>query len=56
MTSAAITHRARVLAHYNTADQLRARLSAVLQQHPGEHDTAATLREAIALRSARGQA
>lgn len=56
MTCSTITHRARVLAHYNTAEQLRARLSQVLQQCPGEHDTAATLREAIALRSARGLA
>lgn len=56
MTSATITHRARILAHYNTSSQLRARLCAVLQQCPGERDTAATLREAIALRSARGLA
>jgi hypothetical protein len=56
VTPSTITHRAKVLAHYNTVARLRGRLAAVLAQCPSEHDTAATLREAIAIRSARGAA
>jgi hypothetical protein len=54
VTPSTITHRAKVLAHYNTVARLRQRLADVQRHCPGEHDTAATLREAIAIRSARG--
>lgn len=54
MTSSQITRRAKVLAACNTADTLRQRLAAMQRVQHAPAD-AAVLREAIALKSARGQ-
>jgi len=48
--------RARRLASMNSTAELSRRLAELTARHPGEHEAAATLREAISIQSARSQA
>ena len=48
--------RARRLASMNTAAELSRRLAELAARHPGEHESAAALRAAIEIKSARSQA